>query len=64
MCPLLFDPVNGNVVVDGYGLDNTALYSCVDGYKLEGPESRVCEEIGMWSGIDPSCKGNSLPIHP
>ena len=36
-----------------------ALYSCDDGYLLNGSPQRTCLENGMWSGPDRTCTSES-----
>lgn len=33
-----------------------AKYSCIEGFRLEGPSIRKCMATGKWSGQDPSCE--------
>lgn len=37
-------------------------YECEDGYILNGPTRRQCQSNGKWSGLDPTCEGNSSEI--
>ncbi len=31
-------------------------YQCNEGYKLQGPSVRVCNETGEWTGEEPTCE--------
>ena len=46
---------NGNVDSDGTLLGAVVQYSCDETYVLEGPEQRICQNDGMWSGEEPVC---------
>ena len=46
---------NGNVVSNGTLLGAVAQYSCDETYVLDGPEQRICQDNGMWSGDEPVC---------
>ena len=62
-CPPLDDPVGGNVKMDGYRVGNMATYTCVLGYKLDGPATRICTDTGTWSDYAPKCDGElSFPM--
>ena len=51
-CPALMPPDNAAVNVTG----DIAMYTCVLGYQLNGPEKRVCNTTsGVWSGNEPTC---------
>ena len=48
---------NGQVSVGLTTIGNTANYSCDFGYELLPDISvRLCQEDGMWSGVDPFCQ--------
>ena len=50
-CDELHTPVNGKVDVPGgttYG--QTAKYSCLPGYDLQGQANVACMDNGLWSG--------------
>ena len=51
----LSDPSNGQLVLNGLGLQSTANYTCDSGYSLVGSTSRVYQADGKWSG-SVSCK--------
>ena len=58
-CGELMDPVNGTVMVTMTTLDGVAIYSCDDGFDLEGLGgmiTRGCLASGMWSDSDPTCE--------
>ena len=64
-CGTLVDPDNGMVdITEGTILGNTALYTCFEGFRLVGQESRTCAMSGRWTGSEPICerKGISLKL--
>ena len=64
-CLLLEDPENGRVnVSDGAVSGAVATYTCDEGFVLDGPDSRRCDNEGMWSGSQPECKGQSTEKFP
>jgi len=63
-CGNLTDPSNGFVnTSSGTTLKNTATYSCIEGYLLEGVDSRLCLSTGSWESSEPSCKVKGLYVH-
>ena len=63
-CPSnLEDPMSGVVEIQGDGtLGSMAVYSCELGYEVAGEPVRECQLnglIGIWSGIEPTCEGQS-----
>lgn len=59
LCEELSDPLNGRVEPSGRTPDSTATYSCNEGLELVGPSVRVCEDTGLWTGVEPECIGMS-----
>ena len=57
MCPALLDPINGAVTWTSLTEGGVATYVCDDGFELEGSMTRTCESSGMWSGVEPMCRG-------
>ena len=49
-------PCNGNVTVRGTAPGDTATYSCMTGFELQGDPRRTCQDNGEWSGVTPCCK--------
>ena len=43
--------------VEGNTAGSEANYSCIDGYKLVGVTTRVCQDNGEWSDSEPVCNG-------
>ena len=79
MCPILPDPLNGQIVYSTNTTGEqvfgaTSTYVCDSGFGLSGGERvRACSSdssstIGFWTGSAPSCLGEtlytSLKIHP
>ena len=65
VCPDLSDPSNGVVKVNSQRTDDTAEYSCDEGFELVGDVMRTCMSNSEWSGKAPSCMrnpGNELII--
>ena len=56
-CPNLENPGNGTVDVSGNQPGDTAVYSCNDGFTLDGEDTRTCGQDGKWSGSEPTCVG-------
>ncbi|XP_064386860.1 sushi, von Willebrand factor type A, EGF and pentraxin domain-containing protein 1-like [Halichondria panicea] len=55
-CGALEYPTNGKVVIlQGTTFDQPAVYSCNEGYTLNGDARRTCTASGHWSGSAPSC---------
>ena len=51
-CSSLQNPPNGNVSLS----NSVALYSCLDGYRLDGQETRYCSNnTAQWLGQAPTC---------
>lgn len=55
VCP--YPNPNQHVIVRGsaYAYGNVLQYSCNEGFRLDGPESRTCTADGTWSGDEPLC---------
>ena len=60
MCPTLDDPANGNLVLSGNTVGETADYTCNTGFILEGDSTLTCGEDGQWSGSPPVCNRKYL----
>ena len=56
-CGPLDNPEGGRVVVRETTFGSTAFYSCLEGFNLVGPTSRVCQANGQWSAFAPTCRG-------
>jgi len=55
-CGPLVAPDNGLVAALSTLQDSTAVYSCIQGYDLEGDRERVCQASnGHWSRSQPQC---------
>jgi hypothetical protein len=55
-CGILGNPSNGDVSApEGTTFDNKAVYSCDEGYILNGRETRLCLSTGLWSSTAPTC---------
>jgi len=48
---------NGSVNETGRGVSSMVLYSCDEGFVLEGSDQRICQENGSWTDGAPSCSG-------
>ena len=46
---------------DGNEFEDEVVYSCDDGYMLQGNSSRKCGADKTWQGIAPSCQGMKIP---
>lgn len=57
-CGILPAPDNGDVEFTGTTVDSRAVYSCLEGFTLEGARLRTCLESGKWSEEEPVCTGN------
>ena len=57
MCPTPTDPANGMVVPEGNCEGDTAIYTCNEGYKLDGASNTTCGSNGQWSPEEPKCLG-------
>lgn len=58
MCPPLRNPVDGQVSIMSNMFTGGAIYSCEDGFSIDGPSSvRICMANGEWSGVPPTCIG-------
>ena len=60
LCPELGNPENGQVVVEGRKVGSTASYTCNEGYRLHGLQTRTCQFILEWSGSEPRCNRKSI----
>lgn len=60
-CKELNHPPNGRVKFPAVPIayQSEAVYTCNTGYNLEGNNSRKCLVEGVWSGMEPTCVGNS-----
>lgn len=58
-CDTPASPLNGLVTDDG----ETAVYSCNQGYSMDGLSTRTCGTDGSaWSGSAPTCSNHVLPL--
>ena len=57
LCPPLPDPVNGLVKEFGNRINDTAEFSCEDGYHLDGADVLTCTGDGSWDPAPPVCQG-------
>ena len=58
LCPVLPAPPNGAVNYGNREPGDVATYTCRHGYRLVGPEMRICarDQAGKWSGIHSVCE--------
>ncbi|CAI8000476.1 Sushi, von Willebrand factor type A, EGF and pentraxin domain-containing protein 1, partial [Geodia barretti] len=66
--PALSPPQNGRVSVIAQTVDSIAIYSCNEGFSLEGEATRTCIDIGeglvIWTGQEPTCVPIRCPRLP
>lgn len=56
-CPILERPNNGRVTLTGTVIGARAIYSCEDGFALEGSSEIACGNDGLWVDDPPVCSG-------
>ncbi|EDO36528.1 predicted protein, partial [Nematostella vectensis] len=56
-CGRLTVPLNGKLEGSLTTYSSTINITCDEGYALIGPESRVCQANGTWSGSNVTCRG-------
>lgn len=61
-CGNLEPPLNGKINLSGTTFESIAMYSCNNGFFLDGgDQTRVCQISGEWSGEASTCTGKYLP---
>lgn len=60
-CPTLSEIQDGFVDISGNTVGSVAAYSCNQGFELIGKRKRTCQENGLWSSTEPSCR-KSKPL--
>ena len=60
VCPTLVPPANGNLVLSGNTVGETANYTCNTGFILEGDPTLTCGGDGQWIGNPPVCNRKYL----
>ncbi|XP_043934878.1 fibulin-7 isoform X2 [Protopterus annectens] len=58
-CPTLEAPANGKKFGTKYLVDHEVHFTCNAGFELIGPNRKVCQENGNWTGDMPFCKDAS-----
>ena len=56
-CSALSPPDNGMVSKTGLATDSEVNYSCRQGFTLTGNKTRLCSDLGLWTGSQPLCTG-------
>ena len=56
MCPLIENPENGRVMIDGQDIGDTAEFSCDDGFYIDGSVVWVCGGNGEWNESATFCR--------
>ncbi|XP_028409228.1 hemicentin-1-like [Dendronephthya gigantea] len=59
-CPTLEPPINGQMIKLNEASDDVMLFSCDQGTQMIGPEIRMCQRNGTWTGRTTYCIGNRL----
>ena len=57
ICPNIADLTNGQVSGEGHTYGSIKSVVCNHGFYLVGPEERICQSNGTWSGKDTKCPG-------
>ncbi|PIK36489.1 putative CUB and sushi domain-containing protein 3-like [Apostichopus japonicus] len=65
-CPALSAITDGTLdaCTNGFDLDSSCTYSCLTGFNLIGPTTRLCLPTGIWTGMEPSCQAITCPEPP
>jgi len=54
-CQNIAIPASAEVTITSDGFVSTAVYTCLSGYTLIGPDMRTCLLNGSWDGVTPVC---------
>lgn len=54
-CSDLAAPTNGSVELTAATFGATAVYTCDEGFNIDGTDTRTCHANGQWSGSPPTC---------
>ncbi|XP_071853893.1 sushi, von Willebrand factor type A, EGF and pentraxin domain-containing protein 1-like isoform X2 [Apostichopus japonicus] len=65
-CPALSAITDGTLdaCTNSFDLDSSCTYSCLTGFNLIGPTTRLCLPTGIWTGMEPSCQAITCPEPP
>ena len=54
-CPNVSEPANGEVLLSGLSVGDTATFTCNTGYELVGEQTITCQNNGTLSNSPPVC---------
>jgi len=55
-CEMLKTPANGRMQLTKLSYKGMARFKCIEGFRLEGSDTLICEGNGKWSANPPTCK--------
>uniref|UniRef100_H3AD23 Sushi, von Willebrand factor type A, EGF and pentraxin domain containing 1 n=1 Tax=Latimeria chalumnae TaxID=7897 RepID=H3AD23_LATCH len=55
-CPIPQDIMNGKYLLKGTTYMSSVVYTCSDGYRLQGSSTLTCTASGEWDSPTPACK--------
>ncbi|XP_023932029.1 protein lev-9 [Lingula anatina] len=55
-CQPLSIPENGNMYGYSVAFNSVVRFTCLEGYRLQGPSERKCQENAHWTGTDVKCE--------
>ena len=56
-------PSNGQRELSDQNFGTEVVYTCDEGYELEGSQRRICQASGEWSGQLPQCRSKCRTTH-
>ena len=63
-CPTPGNPPFGRVMYNSVTYNSLISYECNYGYMIVGETVRRCERNKVWTGLEPICRGITIPSQP